>query len=247
MKSDCDKYKKIVLLQEVSRYADAEPVDNKKGMVTLMIKAVIFDMDGVLIDTEKYYYAAWQQAFHEFGFTSFSGEDALALRSFDARQASVALKEKFGEELDYYEIRERRRTLVENLIKEQGIQLKPGVKEILARLKEQNIKRAVATATAFDITKERLESLGIFDDFDEVVSAKQVEHGKPSPDVYLFACEKIGEKPEECIAVEDSPNGILSAYRAGCKPVMVPDLTQPDEELKQYLYDCVETVADLKI
>ena len=73
-----------------------------------------------------------------------------------------------------------------------------------------------------------------------------VEHGKPAPDVYEYACSQIGLAPEECMAVEDSPNGIKSACAAGCKVVMVPDLTQPDEEIKDMLYACVPTLMDLK-
>ena len=77
---------------------------------------------------------------------------------------------------------------------------------------------------------------------------KRMPHfiGKPEPDIYLYACSQIGEQPEDCIAVEDSPNGIKSAYAAGCKPVMVPDLTQPDEEIKPLLYAVVDSLADLK-
>ncbi|MDE7206164.1 MAG: HAD family phosphatase, partial [Lachnospiraceae bacterium] len=93
---------------------------------------------------------------------------------------------------------------------------------------------------------QHLETIGVKDKFDKIVSAKQVANGKPAPDVYLYACEQINEKPEDCIAVEDSPNGIQSAYDAGCKPVMVPDLTQPDEELMPMLYGVAETLTDIQ-
>lgn len=91
-----------------------------------------------------------------------------------------------------------------------------------------------------------MENIGIKDKFDKIVSAKQVPNGKPAPDVYLYACEQINENPQDCIAVEDSPNGIKSAYAAGCKPVMVPDLTPPDEELMPMLYGVAETLADIE-
>lgn len=209
-----------------------------------MIKAVIFDMDGVLIDTEKHYNVAWQQAAQEAGFP-FTREHGLMLRSLDANMAASLMKEVFGPSFDYFEIRERRREIVREILSEQGLEMKPGVKEILQVLRQKGIKTAVATATPLPLTKEHLTNLGIIDLFDEIVSAKQVEHGKPSPDVYLYACEQIGMKPEECIAVEDSPNGIQAAFLAGCKPVMVPDLTQPDEELSKKLFSCVDSLEKL--
>ena len=81
--------------------------------------------------------------------------------------------------------------------------------------------------------------------FDRLISAIQVKEGKPSPDIYLYACEQLGVSPEDCIAVEDSPNGVLSAYRAGCKVVMVPDQTEPDEELSRLLYAKVTRIDSL--
>ena len=122
---------------------------------------------------------------------------------------------------------------------------KPGVEETLRFLRAKGIKTAVATATALDITKSHLTTIGVCDLFDSIVSAKNVAHGKPEPDVYLYACEQIGERPQDCMAVEDSPNGIMAAYRAGLRTVMVPDLTQPDEELTKYLYACVNSLSDL--
>lgn len=211
-----------------------------------MVKAVIFDMDGVLIDTEKHYNAAWCEAARMAGFENFQREHALMLRSCDARLASEMMKDIFGESFDYYAIREIRRSLVAERLNKYGLEKKPGIDEILAFLHERKIKAAVATATPIELTLQHLEKIGVRDQFDKIVSAKQVPNGKPAPDVYLFACEQIGESPLDCIAVEDSPNGIKSAYAAGCKPVMVPDLTQPDEEIRPILYAVVDTLADIK-
>lgn len=210
-----------------------------------MIRAVIFDMDGVLIDTEKHYNAAWCQAAWEAGFSSFSRETALLLRSCEAAEGERLMQGIFGKDFDYYKIRERRRELVRQRLIQYGLEKKPEVDETLRYLQKKGIKTAVATATALDITKGHLTQTGIYDLFDCVVSAKDVAHGKPAPDVYLYACEQIGERPADCLAVEDSPNGILSAYRAGLRPVMVPDLTGPDEELVKYLYACVKSLSGL--
>lgn len=209
-----------------------------------MICAVIFDMDGVLIDTEKHYNAAWCQAATEAGFP-FTREHALLLRSCEAKEGEKLMQGIFGPSFDYYAIRERRRELVRERLAQYGLEKKPGVEETLRFLRAKGIKAAVATATALDITKSHLTTIGVCDLFDSIVSAKNVAHGKPEPDVYLYACEQIGERPQDCMAVEDSPNGILAAYRAGLRTVMVPDLTQPDEELAKYLYACVNSLSDL--
>ena len=188
-----------------------------------MIKAVIFDMDGILIDTEKWLNIYWQQAAKEAGF-EVTREDGLAIRSLAGKYAGPYLRGIFGDSFDYEAIRERRKELMREHIAKYGIEKKPGVDDILSYLAEKNIKRAVATATDPERTKQYLTQIGIYDKFDKIVSATTVENGKPQPDVYLYACEQIGEKPEYCIAVEDSPNGVLSAYRAGLSVVMVPDL-----------------------
>lgn len=209
-----------------------------------MIKAVVFDMDGVLIDTEKHYYEAWQEAAGSFGY-DFRSEHALMLRSCDANVAAKMMKGIFGEDFDYFAVREVRRGLVAERLKKYGLEKKPGLDEILDYLKQNGIKTAVATATPIELTLQHLTKIGVKDKFDKIVSAKQVANGKPAPDVYLYACEQIGENPSDCIAVEDSPNGIKSAYAAGCKPVMVPDLTQPDDEIKPLLYGVADTLADI--
>ena len=210
-----------------------------------MIKAVIFDMDGILIDTEKWLNVYWQQAAKEAGF-EVTREDGLAIRSLAGKYAGPYLRGIFGDSFDYEAIRERRKELMREHIAKYGIEKKPGVDDILSYLAEKNMKRAVATATDPERTKQYLTQIGIYDKFDKIVSATTVENGKPQPDVYLYACEQIGEKPEYCIAVEDSPNGVLSAYRAGLSVVMVPDLTEPDEETAKMLYARIDTLSGLK-
>lgn len=209
-----------------------------------MIQAVIFDMDGTLIDTEKYYRVFWPKAMAEFGY-SMSDEQALSMRSLGRPFAPARLKEWFGESVDYVAIRQRRKELMEECLNREGIQAKPGAVELLTHLKKRGITTAIATATDLERTEKYLKMAGLDGYFDEIISATMVKEGKPSPDVYQYACERLGYPPEECIAVEDAPNGVLSAYRAGCKVIMVPDQTRPDAELKQCLYRCVASLSDI--
>ena len=116
---------------------------------------------------------------------------------------------------------------------------------MLPKLKKMGYEIAVVTATDEERAKDYLTKIGIYDFFDDVICATMVERGKPYPDVYLYACERIGKKTSECIAVEDSPNGIRAAYTAGCHVVMIPDLTQPDEETKKMLDYKADSIRDI--
>lgn len=206
-----------------------------------MIKAVLFDMDGVLIDTEKYLTKFWQQAAAEAGL-SLKIEDCYMFRSFASQFASVVFQEKYGKEYDYFAIRNRRKELMKAHIETNGIEIKPEVKETLWAIKQKGIQIAVVTATDEERTKSYLTEIGIYEWFDSVICATMVERGKPFPDVYLYACDKIGCTPKECMAVEDSPNGIQAASDAGCKTVMVPDLTQPDEDSRKRVIGVAQTL-----
>ena len=209
-----------------------------------MIDTYLFDMDGTIIDTEKYYRIFWPKALAEFGY-EMTDEQALSMRSLGRPFAPERLKEMFGPELDYYAVRDTRKAMMEECLDEKGIELKPGALELLKNLKARGLRAAVATATDLERTEKYLNKLGIRDYFEKIVCATMVKEGKPSPDIYLYACEQMGRRPEECIAVEDSPNGVLSAYRAGCRVIMVPDQTQPDEELSKLLYAKVDSLAEM--
>lgn len=199
------------------------------------LQAVIFDMDGVLLDTEKYLVECWILAAKELGF-SMKREHALYIRSLAAEYARPYFKSVFGDTFDYTAVRNRRKELMEQRLLEEGIPKKPGADQLLSYLKQKGIKCAVATATDEKRARRYLKAVDLLPYFDRIVCAPMVSHGKPAPDLYLYACRQLGERPEDCIAVEDSPNGVRSAYDAGLWVIMTPDLTQPDEELSKLLY-----------
>ncbi|MCH5207592.1 MAG: HAD family phosphatase [Oscillospiraceae bacterium] len=209
-----------------------------------MIKAVVFDLDGLLLDTEKLLIKFWVRSANEAGFPM-TRENALVLRSMHKSFAVPYLKELFGEDFDYIKIRSRRMELMKSYLADNPLELKRGAVELLEFLKKEKIPAAVCTATDYDRAAEYLKTTGIFGYFDRIISATMVEKGKPMPDVYLYAAKELGLKPQECIALEDSPNGVKSAASAGFITVMVPDLTDPDEELNKIIFKKADSLIDV--
>ena len=208
-------------------------------------KAVIFDMDGTLIDTEKYYRIFWPKALAVHGY-QMTDEQALKVRSLGKPHALKQFQEWFGDDFDYEGVKATRKRLMEAHLNQVGVDCKAGAREALEYLRQKNITAAIATATDLERAYKYLDMAGIRSYFDQIISAHMVKEGKPSPDIYLYACEQLGLRPQECFAVEDSPNGVMSAYRAGCKVVMIPDQTPMEEELRDYVYACPDSLAELK-
>ena len=206
-----------------------------------MIRGVIFDMDGLLLDTERIYFSCWKKSAAEFGYV-LPDEYALAVRSCSKDYAAPYFKRVMGDSFDYFKVRDRRRELVAEAIQKQGATPKPGVSELLQFCQENGIRTAVATATAKDLAVERLKMAGIPMQFSMIGGGDQVQHGKPEPEIYLRAAEALQLNPRECVAMEDSPNGIYAAFSAGCRVIMVPDLTQPEQCFQPLLLGVAQTI-----
>ncbi len=210
-------------------------------MDTMMIRAILFDMDGLVLDTEKLYTRFWQEAAKAFGYPM-TKEQALGMRSLNRGAGLAKMQSYFGASVEYDDIRGKRIELMDAFVEKEGVALKPGIHELLEYLKKKGYKTAIATSSPLERTLLYLGSVGLEKSFDEMVSGYMVEKGKPEPDIYLYAAEKLGVKPSECMVLEDSPAGILAAHRAGCLPVMIPDQDEPDMETQKLLYAKVESL-----
>lgn len=209
------------------------------------IKGIIFDMDGLMLDTEKLLTRFWCEAAAFYGF-EMTKQHVLGIRSLSAKHAIPHLQGIFGESFDYRAVRAKRIELMNAFIEQNGIEKKKGLDVLLESLSKRDIKLAVATATDIARTKMYLEKAGVLGYYDAVVTGDTVANGKPEPDIYITAAQRLGLGCCECIALEDSPNGILSAYRAGCKPVMIPDLSAPDTETRAMLYGCFDSLDEFE-
>lgn len=208
------------------------------------IQGIIFDMDGLILDTERLYQKFWKEASKQCGY-EMSQKQALAMRSLDKSLAKKLLKEFFGDEYDYKKVHDLRVELMAEYISKHGVQAKDGVVELTDYLKENGYKIAIATATNYARANEHLTLAGVRECFENIICASDLKYGKPFPDVYLYACKSLGLSPESCVALEDSPNGIKSAYAAGCVPILVPDGCEPEEDSLPYAYACVKSLRDV--
>jgi len=199
------------------------------------MKAVVFDMDGVLFDTERICMESWIAVAAQEGLPDMEKIFPRCIGGNASDSRKIVL-EAYGQDFDYDTFRKKASDRFWEEITKNGLPVMAGVKEILAWLKEEEWIVGLASSTRRASVFDHLERAGIRDYFQAIVTGDMVAHSKPLPDIYLIACRHLGIEPCEAYAIEDSPNGIRSAYAAGMCPLMVPDILQPDDEIKHLSY-----------
>lgn len=208
------------------------------------VKAIIFDMDGVILDSESISDITWRKAAEEKGL-SVNDEILNACRGSNKNDTIQTLKKYYGSDFDSEAFLERTSEFFHEIEEKDGIPLLPYAKEILEYLKPR-YRLALASSTRGSTVERQLRAAGVIDFFETRTTGEMVEHSKPNPEIYLMACKSIGMNPEDCAAVEDSLNGIRSAYAAGLKPVMVIDKVQPTEEIRKMCCNIFDSLDGLK-
>lgn len=205
----------------------------------MKINAVVFDMDGLMLDTEWTTYRLSRENAAKMGYdiTLDLFKQTVGKRSPDTK---LFYKSIFGDEFDFDRLRRMNLDGFWKFVEENGVPKKPGIDELLAYLQDNGIKCAVASSTSREVAEDLLKRAGIYKYFSAGVFGNMVANGKPAPDIFIEAAKRLGIPCNECMCLEDSYNGIRAGCSAGMVTVMVPDMLPPNEEILQKVY----TVAD---
>lgn len=209
----------------------------------MKIQAAIFDMDGLLFDTERLAIQTWINASSKLDWVM---NETLIIKAIgrNKQDTKKIFQNALGMDFPFEEIIEICYKLTDEFIRKNGIPIKDGVFEILSALKSKKLKLSLATSTNTEIAEKNLEIADIGKYFSYVIGSEKVEKGKPEPDIFQFASDKMNISPEKCIVFEDSENGILAAYRAGMRPILIPDIKIPTTEVLEICFKKYNSLID---
>ena len=208
------------------------------------IRGILFDMDGLVLDSEILYTRFWREAAAALGYPM-TVEQSLGMRSLGKKLGQPYLESLFGPGIDYTQLRSKRIELMDAHVARHGIAPKPGIYQLLDYMEDRGIAAAITSSSPMDAIEKHLSAVNLLHRFQKLCSGHNIPNGKPAPDIYLLGAAELGLDPAQCLAMEDSPTGILSAHRAGCLPVMVPDLDQPDEHTEALLFAKADSLTDI--
>lgn len=207
------------------------------------MQAVIFDMDGTLIDTERVSQAAWRRAAQDFRIEI--PEHILhAFVGCSIPNAMNMIDDEFGDPAFTERLFNRRHEIFDATWEDE-LELKPGAAEAVAAVRERGLAAALATSSVRDRAITSMERLGLMELFDAAVFDEDIEHHKPAPDVYLVAADHLDIEPARCVTVEDSFNGVRAGAAAGMRTIMVPDYNEPTPEIRALCAEVLTTLHEL--
>ena len=210
----------------------------------MQYQAVVFDMDGVIFDTERLVIEFWKEVAKKHNIPNVEHTCIQCLGTNRVRTREIFL-ENYGADFPYDPYRAEVTELFNTHYKGVPLPTKPGVRELLSYLQEQDIKVGLASSTAEHLVRDEIGTAGLLPYFQTLVCGDMVEHSKPAPDIFLKACEILNADPTKSIAIEDSFNGIRSAHCAGMTPIMVPDQVQPTDEIRTLAFHVMPSLLDV--
>jgi len=209
-----------------------------------MFQAVLFDMDGLMFDTERLAKQAWTEVCAQFGVEI--GETVLSrIRGATPEASAAVFREVYGAEFPYYEARAARKAWVENFIAKEGVPVKQGLLTLLIHLQNAGIRAAVVSSSAEATIRRYLEMSSLNSFFEVVIGEEHLGRSKPAPDGYLSAARLLHTQPSDCLILEDSANGLLAAKNAGITAVCIPDIAPPEEKALQTAAAVLNSLDDV--
>lgn len=209
------------------------------------IKALIFDMDGLIFDSERLVRRTWDIAGARLGLGSIGTDHIFNTLGFNVVKREEYFKGIYGSDFPMNEFNTITRKAFQDIADTEGVTMKPGVKELLTYAQKHGLKTAVATSSRRVYSTGLLRNAGIWNYFTDAIFGDMVTQAKPAPEIYLKAAALIHVEPKNCIALEDSPNGIRSSYAAGMHPIMVPDLVQPTAEIREMCWKVCDSLLEV--
>lgn len=215
-----------------------------EGRLRRLISAIIFDMDGLMFDTETLNMKGWIEAGRRHGYAM---TEDVVFGHIGANLAATRrlMTEHFGPGFDFDAVRADRVAWTFAHIERNGMPEKPGLRELLVWLRANDLKTAIATSSERRFVDFYMAHADLGHPFDAIVTGDRVTRSKPEPDIFLKAAEELGAAPADCVVLEDSYNGIRAAHAAGMRPVMVPDLLPPTPEVEPLLYRRADSLKDV--
>lgn len=207
--------------------------------------AVIFDMDGLIFDTEPLYRAAWQFAARKCGY-ELTNEIYLRLIGLGRTGSEAVLAAEFGPSFSPERFREECKVAELHVLDATPANEKPGFRELLDYLENHGVRRALATSTDRAVAERHLNRAGLMNRFAAIIAGDEVRHAKPAPELYLLAAEKLGVDPVRCLVLEDSAPGVEAARRAGMAVFVVPDQIAPTPEVLRAASGVFPTLFEVK-
>lgn len=208
-------------------------------------KAVVFDMDGVIFDSERLVLECWEKIAQKYGLSGMREAFMPCIGTNSVMTREIVLN-YYGADFPYDEFRKKSSVLFHEIVDRGELPIKKGVRELMDYLRENRVPMAVASSTRLQAVTQELKQAGLYEYFQVVMGGDQLKKSKPEPDIYLMACEKLDINPADAYAIEDSYNGIRSSHSAGMRPIMVPDMLPPTEEMRGKSVAVLEDLLQVK-